>query len=65
MPKYIKCQYCGEKTHKSEITYVEGHPYCKGCVSEAEIYSDNGEEDYDDEEDDEEDDDDEDDDDDD
>lgn len=40
MPKYIKCDYCGEEAHKSEITYVEGRPYCEDCVSEAEIYAD-------------------------
>ena len=49
-----KCNYCGEKIKKSEATYVEGRPYCEGCVSEAEIHSDNGEDDYDDEEDDDE-----------
>jgi formylmethanofuran dehydrogenase subunit E len=52
MPKYIKCDYCGEEAHKSEITYVEGRPYCEDCVSEAEIYADtdvmDDDEDYDD-----------------
>jgi len=41
-----KCDYCGDKIKKSEATYIEGRPYCEGCVSEAEIYSDNGEDDY-------------------
>lgn len=45
----VKCDYCGEKIKKSEATYVEGRLYCKECVSEAEIYSDHGEDDYEDE----------------
>lgn len=53
-----KCDYCGKKIKKSKATYVEARPYCEGCVSEAEIYSDNGEDDYDDDEDDDDDDDD-------
>ena len=40
MPKDIKCQYCGEEVPKSEITYVEGKPYCEDCVNEGEIYAD-------------------------
>jgi len=54
MPKYIKCQYCGEEVPKSEITYVQGKPYCEDCISEAEIYldadvmDDEDDEDYDD-----------------
>jgi len=40
MPKYIECQFCGEEVHISEITYVEGLPYCEDCVTEGEIYAD-------------------------
>ena len=40
MPENIKCQFCGEEVPKSEITYVQGKPYCEDCVNEGEIYTD-------------------------
>jgi len=40
MGKRIKCAYCGEKTDKKHITYVEGRPYCEDCHSEAEAMAD-------------------------
>lgn len=60
MPKNIECQFCGKEFPKSEITYVQGKPYCEDCVNEGEIYSDADvmDDDDDDEDDDEDDDDD-------
>ncbi|MFX1394853.1 MAG: hypothetical protein ACFFAH_14935 [Promethearchaeota archaeon] len=53
MPKYVKCEYCGEKVDKRYVTYVQGRPYCENCVNEAEIYADAEVLDEDDDEDDE------------
>ncbi len=60
MPKYVECEYCGEKVDKRYITYVQGKPYCENCVNEAEIYADSevlgeDDDDYEDEDDEDED----------